>query len=54
MGLVGVLDLYIENTGCGADGNWVWAAEMISFSMIAGLAGSLVCPPSTRDTIPDW
>jgi hypothetical protein len=42
MGLVGVLDLYIENTGCGADGNWVWAVEMISFSMVAGLAGSLV------------
>jgi uncharacterized membrane protein len=42
MGLVGVIDLYIENTGCGAEGNWVWAAEMILFSMVAGLAGSLV------------
>lgn len=43
MGLVGVIDLYIENTGCGADGGSSWAVEMIVFSMTAGLAGSLVC-----------
>ena len=43
MGFVGVIDLYIENTGCGADGGSSWAVEMIVFSMVAGLAGSLVC-----------
>lgn len=47
MGLVGVIDIYIENTGCGADGGSSWAVEMIVFSMVAGLAGSLVCHPPT-------
>lgn len=38
MGLVGVVDLMIENPACG----WYGSLEMIGFSIVAGLAGSLV------------
>jgi len=38
MGVVGVVDLMIENPLCG----WSGALEMVGFSIIAGLAGSLV------------
>jgi uncharacterized membrane protein len=38
MGVVGVVDLMIENPVCG----WYGALEMIGFSVVAGLAGSLV------------
>jgi uncharacterized membrane protein len=38
MGVVGVLDLMIENPVCG----WYGALEMVGFSIVAGLAGSLV------------
>jgi hypothetical protein len=41
MGLVGVVDLWIENPVCG----WSGAGEMVAFSIVAGLAGSLVRPP---------
>jgi hypothetical protein len=41
MGLVGVIDLVIENEGCKALSVW-WAVEMIGLSCLAGLAGSLV------------
>lgn len=53
MGLVGVIDLYIENTACGTDGGSLWAVEMIVFSMVAGLAGSLVCSVPLPQSIPD-
>jgi hypothetical protein len=38
MGVVGVVDLMIENPVCG----WYGALEMVGFSIVAGLAGSLV------------
>jgi hypothetical protein len=38
MGVVGILDLMIENPACG----WYGALEMIGFSIVAGLVGSLV------------
>jgi hypothetical protein len=38
MGVVGVVDLMIENPVCG----WYGASEMVGFSVVAGLAGSLV------------
>jgi hypothetical protein len=38
MGVVGVVDLMIENPICG----WYGALEMVGFSIVAGLAGSLV------------
>jgi uncharacterized membrane protein YuzA (DUF378 family) len=38
MGVVGVLDLMIETPVCG----WYGALEMVGFSIVAGLAGSLV------------
>jgi uncharacterized membrane protein len=44
MGVVGVVDLIIENPACKGD-VW-WGVEMIGFSVVAGLAGSLVCPLS--------
>lgn len=40
MALVGVVDLMIENPVCGRYG----AVEMVLFSVVAGLAGSLVRP----------
>jgi uncharacterized membrane protein len=46
-GLVGsimILDLLLESSGCRVYGHWGWAAEMIVFSILSGLAGSLVCP----------
>jgi len=39
MGVVGVVDLMIENPVCG----WYGALEIVGFSIVAGLAGSLVC-----------
>jgi hypothetical protein len=44
MGVVGVVDLVIESPACTGD-MW-WGVEMIGFSVVAGLAGSLVCPLS--------
>lgn len=41
MGLVGVVDLMIENEACRSLGAW-WALEVVGFSCLAGLAGSLV------------
>jgi len=38
MGVVGVVDLMIENPFCG----WYGALEMVVFSIVAGLTGSLV------------
>lgn len=45
MGLVAVMDLYIENTACRDQGQW-WAFELLLFGAVAGLAGSLVRSPS--------
>lgn len=54
MGLIGVMDLYLEGDACRSLGHW-WAAEMVLFSAVSGLAGSLVRlptpPPLSRPNV---